>query len=85
MRADEKMEKAMTPGPNRIIEPEIKNEKKCFKSAKNSIDFSIWEGIYGRSLNEVERVEIRENSKALLKILLSEHRRRESRKGKSHG
>lgn len=67
----------MTPRPKRFIEPEENRSilpKKC-------LDFSLWERLYGRKLSEIERVEIRENSIALLKILLSERHKELNKNG----
>lgn len=67
----------MTPGPKRLIEP----EEKQLKLPRNKLDFSHWERRYGRELSESERVEIRENSIALLKVLISEHHKELTKNG----
>ena len=68
---------ALTPGPNRLIEP----DENILKIKDKIEELSFWEKKYGRVLTEIERVEIRENSIALLKILFSEHKK----EPRSHG
>jgi hypothetical protein len=68
---------ALTPGPNRLIEPDENRDK----NTEKRLNFSIWEEKYGRNLSELEQIEIRENCVALLRVLLSEHQREEKKNG----
>jgi hypothetical protein len=68
--------------PKRLIEPAVPTSsipKSFIEPRKNSAnasltvpDFSLWENKYGRSLGEVERIEIQHNLTAFFKILIAE-------------
>lgn len=71
--------------PNRLIEPQValeKGPKELIEPEKNkqiepsqSIDYSLWERLYGRSLSELEKLEIKTNLTGFFTVLIEEAQR----------
>lgn len=61
-------ERAVETEPNRLIEPEKVPEKQQV----STIDYSLWESLYGRNLTEMERLEIKTNLTDFFTVLIEE-------------